>query len=419
MSSERKLNKYFLSTLIIVLFLVIFGPFQYQIYSNTAIFYFLFCSFLFYLGLSNRKVIIKSKKERVIKKYILKKTGIYILFFLDILVIFSFIFFTRSIISAVGGEFSFATEDYRYLLEGRNIFEKFVEAALHLAAPIFIFYEFAENKESYKLAYRLSFFVYWLPPIAYLISGGRWSTFFYLIMYFFIEKNSKLKSKKKIAKKNIVKKILFITLAVILLSAVYSLFAERGYIDIYNNYLFVPGDILLRSWADNLVKVTNGAITTLFKISHYFSESISAFSYLFLNYSNQKHLFGLYSFSIITYLMMPFGYSSNGIKEIVLSYPGAGKYMTFLHGYIIDWGIFVTPIAVLLTGLLFSTIERNKETNVLCKMLYFYLMVMCIVAPIYDIWGVASINMDMFFILVMYYIFKKLNFFRIIKKELI
>lgn len=414
MKENGNLRNYFLISLITVFALVLFGPFKYTIYSDVGVIYFIFCSILFVIGLSNRKYTISKRVSNYKISFDISKQGIFILALVDILVIISFALFVRSIISTIGSSFSFASEDYRYLLEGRSTLEKLVEAMLHFAAPVFIFFEFSETKFKYRKLYYLSIFTYWLPPLAYLMSGGRWSTFFYLLMFIFIKRRNKRKSKKRMSGA-FLKKLIFLVLVFILLASVYSLFTERGYLSIYENYLFKPGDITLRGWAQELINITNGAPITFFKISHYFSESISSFSYLFANYSGQSHLYGLYSFSVLTYLMMPFGYNSNGFKKIVLSYPGAGKYMTFVHGYIVDWGVFFAPLMILITGLLFSKIERSRNTSILCRLLYYYLIVMSIVAPIYNIWGVASVNMDMFFIIVMYLFYKKLGFIHLMR----
>lgn len=406
--NKIRINYLFLLSVISVSILFFFGPFTYEIYSIDGLIYYYFCCLLFFLGLSNNKLVFKKRKKRKVNYYLNKKS-VCVLWIINFVIIICFLIFITNIIRTVGSNYSFASEDYRYLLDGRNNLEKLVESLLHLASPVFLIYEKSLNKINFKKLGISCNIVYWLPPLAYLMTGGRWSAFVYILIYFFIKKDNHTRKRKKIS----FKKVIMVVFIFFILTIVYSLFTERGYLSIYENYLFYPGDVKLKDWAIELANLTNGATVTIYKISHYFSESLCAFSYLFKNYGGQAHLFGLFSFSIITYLMMPFGYNSAGFKNIVLSYPGAGKYMSFVHGYIVDFGIVLAPLGIFLTGLLFAYIRNNRNYNNICKLIYYYTIVMCIVAPIYNIWGVGSINLDIFFIIILYIFIKKMTFINI------
>lgn len=404
----------FLYGLLLVLSLLFLGPYSYKLYSLDAILYFVLCCVLFLFGMSvNTKKIPHIKRE-----YYLSSIGQKILIILDLISIVCAIYFLFIAISNTT-DFSFAGGDFRSsIAENRSVIQRISEALMHISAPIYLIFYYSKNK-SRKTYNLIVLFSYWLTPLAYLGIGARWSVFFYILLFFYVNVIEKKKNRinlKKIKQKiNLNKAITWVILAVFFISVfsiVFTLFDTRGGINNADSiYMFEIGDIEMKGWAKVLYSYSSALFNPLFKILHYFSHSIPAFTYFFDNYNiGTPVLYGLFSLSVLQYILIPFGYSTTYMKNLLYSLKGSGFYMTFLHGYIVDFGLFFAPIFIMLTGYLFKLIEKKSTKNICCRWLYPYVIVMCFIAPIYNIWTVAMANIDMFFVILIYLSFTKISF---------
>lgn len=407
----------FFCGLIFVLFFLLFGPYTYKIYNSTAIIYLFFCFILFFVGMSCVKN--KNNRKKIMYKYNISKVGIIILLTIQVLAIVCAIYFIYFVFSSTGS-LSFAGGDFRNVLtENRTMLQRFTEAFMHFSAPIYLLIHYSVNK--LKGIQNLILLIgYWLTPLSYLSIGARWSFFFYLILFLYVHiiEKHKLSIKKLFhlmqVKKVKIRKLLLITLflvfLIIALNIVFTLFSIRGLYSANEIFMFERGDITLKNWAKTLYELSMSFFDPLYKISNYFSHSIPAFTYFFDNFdTSTPMLFGLYSLSVLQYLFIPFGFSTSYMKNILFSLEGSGLYMTFLHGYIVDFGIFFAPIVIFLTGYLYRYIELRINKNILCRWFYPYIIVMCFIAPIYNMWTVAMVNIDLFFIILLYFSFKKLS----------
>lgn len=395
MGKTNYLVKVFILSTLFVLLIELVGPYRYLNISVPGMAYFLLCSILFSFGmyLSNASFGgLYSEFGKRQNSYCLTLFGERTLVVLSGISLLCAIFYLLLLLKYSGGIHGLG--DYRYLVtQIRSNKTRFLEAFMHLSTPSYIIAASASHKMN-KNKMNIITVSFWVTPLFFLLLGARWSIFYCIVIFFHIGREKRSFKKKKINPLYIVCIIAFF---VIVLAIVYKLFAVRGNTNPSQQFLNEEGDMVLRSFWEICYVSSNGALAPIYKIFQYFGHSIANFCYVYDNYdSSIPKLYGLSDFQIVQYFLIPFGYSTEWYKEIVLSHPGAGSYKTFLATFIIDWGLFGSVIASFLFGLFFSRVERYRNSSLLACTFYPISVCMILCAPICGIW-VSSSNMDLFF----------------------
>lgn len=407
-NNQNKFAFYLLLSNFLFVIVLLLGPYNYKIYSYKALLYYIFCVALFYIGLHLK---FKKSKTKLCSYTITQKGEIIIVIFCLLVCIATVYTFYYSIIANSNiQDYQFAAEDYRMLTPDRTMLSRFMEMFMHFAAPIYIIYNHSTNRK--KRLSKITVICYWAPPVYYLALGARWSLFFYILVFYLnyklLHKNVSLVRKLfEIKFRPKIKKIIIFFLLIYIGVLIYNLFENRGIYDASELFMVIPGDVKLKNWAEVMLKWSNGALDPIYKFFYYCNHSIFVFAYMFKNYVNVRCTFGLFQFSIIQYLFMLLGFSTNFVKEVLASVPGYGSYMTFLHGFIIDWGYWLTPPMVFLNGILFCNLESRKDNSIIMNWIYPFIGPMILISPIYGMWTVAMVNVDIFFLTLLYFILIK------------
>ena len=406
---KYRLSIVFLFSLIIVFLFSIFGPFNYTVFSESGILYLLFCSTLFFCGLSIRGVKIRrGPRKKEYRHYVLTKQGQTVIVFLAFVVIVAAFTHLFRVARLNLGSFAFAEGDFRAAItENRDNFSRLTELLMHLSAPVYLVARSSDNKFSKKSNVVINT-AFWIVPLVYLGEGARWSIFFHIVLFFTFRRCRW--QKKSVSGKKLVGGIVLSIALLYVLSLVFNLFVVRGSYTADRLQFFDRGDVTLKTWADTLYKTNPTFYNPIWKIFNYFGQSVSIFSYVFKNYDPAyPKTFGLNNLNVIQYLLIPFGYSTAEYKKLVLGMPGAGYYSSFVTGYILDFGIYFAPLMIFITGVLFRTVEKNYNTSLFARNLYYLLVPMCLVAPIYNMWQVGSVNIDIFLLLILTWSFKHIT----------
>ncbi len=413
LSRVGTLKKSFLIGLIIVIIIDIIGPYYYPLENYSGVFYFSICSVLFLFGMSCKKIVLKRKgaiERQLINEYRLTRSGENIIIVVSCISLICSIIYIVSVIKSTGFT-GFAQGDQRGIVEeNRNNLSRFTEAFMHMSAPAYIILEYVDNciSKRIRIVFIISFFS---TPVAYLCVGARWSIYFYLILFYFIKRTNK---RKKTRESLSVKRLVIIVISVIVLayvlSIVFTLFQERGFETADNLYMISKGDMELRPFYKWLYETNPNFFNPIYKIAYYFGHSIPAFNKMYSLYDpSTPLLYGLYSMQVLQYVLIPFGYSTGYMKSVLASFPMHGVYMTYIHGYIVDFGLLFTPFFIFLSGLLFGKIEERNKSSIYCRVLYPIVLSMTFNAAIYDMWTIAMVDLDIFFVIVIVFAFKKMG----------
>lgn len=408
------LKKPFILTSLLVIFIDIFGPYLYKDLSWGGLAYYTVCSLLLICGLSLKRIRVagchSSKYEKKYCHRTLNKSGVLIIKFFSLVSLAATIMYFLLLVRQAGSLWIVGKTDERYLIaNARSMITRFLEIAMWCAAPSYLVATNVDNQFS-KMEKGLFFISFWATPVFYLFFGARFSLMYHLIIFYINKRMNSTKKRHinvvKIQKKKIVIGIIVGVLLLYLLNIVLKLFANRGNTDIYVQFLNNEGDMEPRSVWVSLYELSGGVLAPIYKIFQYFGHSIPNLCYILSEYNDSfLHTYGLTFFSFIRYFLILLGKSDGWVKEIILSYPGAGSYKTYLNDLIIDGGIILAPILCFGVGYMFSRIEINAERNMLARVLYPISWACMFCAPIGGIW-VSSSQMNMLILVFYFALFK-------------
>lgn len=411
------LKKPFILTSLMVILIDIFGPYLYRNLSWGGLAYYTLCSLLLISGLSLKRIRVTgfhgSKYEKKYCHRNLNKSGVRIIKFFSLVSLAAAIIYFALLVRNAGSLWIVGKTDERYLMTNtRSMITRFLEVSMWCAAPSYLVATNVDNQFS-KMEKGLFCVSFWSTPVFYLFLGARFSLMYHLII-FYINKRMNSPKKKyinvvKIKKKKIVIGVIAGILLLYLLNIVLKLFANRGNTDIFSQYLNNVGDMEPRTAWVRLYELSGGTLAPIYKIFQYIGHSIPNLCYILSEYSNSlSHTYGLTFFSFIRYFLILLGNSDGWVKEIILSYPGAGSYKTYLNDLIIDGGIILAPILCFVVGFMFSRIEVNVESNMLARALYPITWACMFAAPLGGIW-VSSSQMNMLILVFYFALFKLFN----------
>lgn len=373
-----------------------FGVYNRTIYHMGYFVLFFILEILFYLGLKSGNLVIKKKERKKAEKVIcVSRFGSYVILFLNILSILSFVYFMYLFIKSVGisnlGKFNMLAFDEN----GRTSLEQITLMVMQLGGEAAFLIMSCDKTKNYKKIKSLSSLILFLPGIRALMLGTRY-TIAVETLLFLIVKGKDLKnniSKKFFSK---IKKLVFVLLLIVLFGIFMHLFATRSVAyTAVQKYEFEIGDMKLKPVWEKLYYLTDGKIDALCTFSDYMAEAPYIFSY-YCKYGIPETPFGgiMMLRPIMKSVGALIGYSN--LYDDITSEMMTGKYSGCFYAIICDCGLFLAPLVTYLIGVFFSKVERSKKYNKISCAIYPILMVMCFFAPVYY-FNVGRLDFTIFF----------------------
>lgn len=425
------LKKPWVAGMLLVMITLMFGPYNYHILTWWGVGYYLLCWGLFLLGLSMTRIsfilikgaIKNQSKQSCIalhkwhKENRLSKKGAYFIVVLSILTIVAAGLYVIVILRQAGGFLTIGGGDYRYLVtEVRDNTTRFLELIMWCGTPAYLFATYSRSSFTGKQMLVIDI-AYWMVPLFYLMLGARFSVFYHMIVFFVnrgVLKHFKQgeKGRKRAVLFNSKQLMLHIISAIgimAMLFVVFRLFAVRRPQALNTLHFFSDGDMTIRPIWLWILQASEGSITPVYGIFHYFAHSVPNLCYLLSNLDESCiHLFGLFNFTAIRYVLIALGVSDDWAKTIILSYPGSGGYQTFIVPCIVDFGVWFTPIMCIALGYMFSRVEKMAVKNNILAITAYPICWACMLnGSIIGIW-VSSSQMNL---IILFFIFVCLKYF--------
>lgn len=379
-----KLKYIFLASAIFFLFFSFFGTYEYKIYSEAWFFMFFVYELLFFCGLSSGNINVlnhKRKKSQNQIEFSITQTGALILWIACILSLLSFLYFLFLYRNTLGN-FVFGTYTADLFDEGRTKLEKITLLLMQIGGDSAFLVLSADRTNKHKRLKKLSHITLFLPGLRYLLMGARFTIATEFLMLFAL-KMPLLKEKLKVSVIARRQKHIILAFAIILGIAFLYLFSSRSiYYTALERQSFFPGDMKLKPFWRNLYDVTEGKIDFLCVASDYLGEAPYVFSYYCKYNIPEKIAYGLISLRSIVQIinnLTGFGPSYNDLLENLSS----GQYSGFAYVLIADFGVIGSVIMSYLYGFIFSKIEKYKNKNRICCVIYPAIKVICFFAPIF------------------------------------
>ena len=379
-----KIKSIFLASAIFFLYFSFFGTYEYKIYSKTWFFMFFVYELLFFCGLSSGNInVVKNKRKKCQDQieFSITQTGALILWIACILSLISFVYFLFLYRHTLGN-FVFGTYTADLFDEGRTSLEKITLLLMQIGGDSAFLILSVDKTNKHKRLKKLSHLTLFLPGFRYLLMGSRFMIATEFLMLFAI-KMPLLKKKLKVSIKAKRQKRIILVSALILGIAFLYLFASRSiYYTALERKAFFPGDMTLKPFWKNLYDVTDGKIDFLCVASDYLGEAPYVFSYYCKYNIPEKIAYGLISLRSIVQIinnLTGLGPSYNDL----LGNLSSGQYSGFAYVLIADFGVTGSLIMSYLYGFIFAKIERYKNKNRVCCVIYPAIKVICFFAPIF------------------------------------
>lgn len=384
---NNKLLKCFMLSWGCVIAVFLLGPYQYLLYSKSSILYLLLVNICMVLGLCSGELIkIKSKSDKQRDTFD-KNEDLWFLI-LEIIVIISFVYWCLWFFRVVNiRNYSFGS-DYRYLIsENRNNLNRVAEFILNAGVAIFVMVDAIGREKSSSVVYKLSYLVLWIPAVAYILRGARWGVVVSLLVFLYTKIKDINLRKMNASRKNV---FLAVTCIIVVGIFILKIFSVRTGINVGGERrLFEAGDMNLKKWADKLYDMTDGAVDPLYGLAYYIGQPIPVFSKVFSEFLPSKMYYG-------RFLLSPFEnfFKVLSIPIIKFDNPGweGGLYTPYVYGFIVDFGIYLTPIVVFIIGAVFAKIQKAESINFHCRALQPILSTMMLASPVYYFFHVGGIS---------------------------
>lgn len=396
--SQNSVIKYFMIGLALCYGSYFFGPYKYNISNYNGVIYTLVMYILFAIGavigdIHNRKKTLNAyvnngMKMNEVQDINPKEENL--LMAMEIIAIFCAMLYIWEMRNSLGEGMLFSLEDIRREASTDNtVASQIGELGSYLGPVVYLA---ALNRKNYirKIIFRISKIVLWLPGICTLAMGARWGIIVDFLIFL-------MTREKRIKKGSNFKKIIVGFWCFMILWVIYNLFKNRGYYSANEVYLFNYGDMELRAWAESLYYISNGAIDPIYKMSMYLSHPVAAFPYIFSNNMPEHMYWGAYILRVPGFIFNFFSIPFPKTTDIANS-TFTGLYSGTVYGYLVDWGIFLTPIMIFLTGILFSRITKIYTLTGRFKNMQVLVKIMSMFVPFYFIWHAGGIDFIIFFL---------------------
>lgn len=381
---KKELANIFLCSSLFFAFFSLFGVYKYKIYSYPYFILFWIFELLFFMGLKSRKHITAAEIQTVKKTvdFKLSKQGIIIIYILNFISIFCFIYFLF-LYQKSYGIFSFGAytaDDFES--NGRTALEKLTLLLMQIGGDSSFLIVSCAGKLKDKKLKKLSTVCLFLPGLRYLLMGARFTIAVEFLLFFSVKS---LYWKRQSVKTSVGKKtkIFIIIFGLVLFASFLYLFSSRTiYYSALERKMYIAGDMTVKPFWKWLYEITEGKISFLFYLSTYLGEAPYVFAYSCTNAFPERMLLGQITFRSILQILgtlFPTGYSYTEVLGTIAS----GRYSGFGYILIADFGIFLSPIMAYLIGVIFSKVEYYNEKNRICNAIYPALKVICFFAPVY------------------------------------
>ncbi len=367
----RPSNLYFIS-LSICTFLFFFGPYQY-ISTNSLFprFYLYLVFFIFGIGIRIGESSKYTKKNQS-NLYFISKLGEFILITFNIIFFLSSIsYFLITIVNLTSGFTDFTIligsglADTRMKMEidflqgnQRSLLEKIFNALSGTSISITLIY-LSIKKVRMEIFFVLSIF----SPIFYglteLIRGGRNpSAFVILCLIIAFKFRSRIGNSFSGLLKSIVKIFYFISTFFIVIFLL--IFGWRKQVQSIfeldsSTQLMFNTDVNIRPFYETINQFMGNLLSIPFELSFYITHGIAFFSSLFERTIYNTYFLGTFSFPGILILTN----QSELVMERILDQELNELYPTMVHGLLMDFGIFFTPIIAFLIGFIIGNVFLN------------------------------------------------------------
>lgn len=394
-----KAHSFLIIGLIIYWGLFFLGPYKHTIYDLEGILYVVIVYVVFIVSCFIAEKV--GKRSENIKRsiYISKSAEVYLIFIMLICVIAFLAYMYEVIKLPIPGGYHFARDDYRdFLSLYRTEFNKIFEIFMFIGTAAFLILSRIEQT-NFKCTKVFSVLCLFLPAVAILAVGGRsrvvTSIGLFVIVLVINRQEKKQRKTTKHKQKNtrkIINAIICGSVIFIFGYFTFSLFGTRGIYTAPEQYLFSPGDMPLRTPYKNLYESTNGLVNPLYKASMYYTHSIPVFTKTFQELKTLNQHYGGLLFYLEGYILRMVGADFPEYLAIAAENPNMGWYSSFITGYVQDWGIVGTIIAVIITGVIFGRITHNAYKKSVSYYLLPVVLFMCWVSPIYYFWHMGWEN---------------------------
>ena len=387
----------------VLLFAFLLGPYQYKIESVLGVVYFFFSYLCFYFGLKSKHIRIIKRRKSKIGPYTNKEEIIILVF--EIIASICFIVWVIDLVRNFNTNLLFRSDLRNEFSDQRSSLSRIAEFGMSFGVSAFILAN-TRPVEKRTFIVKLSYVTLWYMGICYLAVGTRWRLFLAIALFLIIKKP------KFNIKKHLFLSLIVLVSAVVILNIVYDLFQNRGLMRADQLYLFSVGDMIVKPTWQAALQKSNYSLQGLFRIFSYFGQPIPVFSYIFVHYMPKKIYFGAYMLRflglVFNALHIPFP-----VTSAIANQTFTGMYSGTVYEYIIDWSVYLTPLFLYFTGVIFCNIYKKKSENKICSCLYPITVVMCLFAPFYYIWLVGSVD----YVIVCCFVFFVVSKFRIYKKH--
>lgn len=389
-------------SLLIYMLLFIVGPYSYEIRSGWALLYLLIAYFLWFIGIKI-SAMTRGRIRTVEKEMTFSDFSEYVLLFIEcVTLLLSLLYLLYYVIKVFGaGKFG----DTRNLTSQFPTVLRLIPYESYITVGIYIIISYS-SEVKVKLLGILSKVCVFLPSILFLISGGRWTLFVVLLLFGGVEcsrgKKFSLSKKMKWVICGVIAALLFFC---------FILFAIRGASSTYVTYMPYYGNVETKDIWEIIGSSPFGK--PIYSIFFYFTHSIPYYAEVFEQIAPEHLYYGAYMCRIIGFLSSSFPQYKTIVQEIPCI---VGSYSTIVTGYIRDWGFVGTMPAIFVTGWLMGSIDKLKNMRNLARVMQPYMLVVCLLSPLYYGWHAGGMDFMMVLTLALYGMLKVTN--RIyIKKE--
>lgn len=384
------LKSILLSTFIVSCFAFL-GPYDYQFESLWAIGYYYLCIIflivpLLFCGKKNKEITERNRK-RLINE--LSSAGEkFLLLAITVSIVASCCFAVECIrlfsLDAIltGGDFREEFGDFR------SNFSKYAEI-LSCLGPASYLISVKLDIVHNKLIKPLALVSLVLMGLTGLLLGARWKMFL-CVLILILSEVYKNRTDLKLAKnvKQLLRYMVIVIIVVLIVYAFMTLFSVRGLLAADEQYRFYYGDMPLKPWALNLFELSNGAVQPIYRAMDYIGQSPFVFSYIFIHEIPSQLYYGAFFARVLGYLLPLLGIPFPNNAEIAQE-TFTGMYSGSAYGFIVDFGVWLAPVAFFIVGLCFSAIERRIQYSRWCSMVFPLTQSVLICSPIYYLFHVG------------------------------
>lgn len=389
----------------------VFGPFEYHVYSTTGLIYFAAVNLMFFMGLVlGPHIFLSKKKIPQHRSYELRGGYQTAAWLASVIGIVAGCVLIIRMVSQTGVIYDSVSE----FEEPRTLVDQVLTVLMRFGIVGFLFGRVFDMKET-KAKKGIRLLGLLLPGVYYLLTGRRFVAAAVFLMYFMV--NIGRRSRSRFLTKPLSHYLKWLVIAVTAISLFYlfvDLMGVRRIISPLRLYLLVPGDQNIKSGWDEFYYQGGSFSQQLFNLADYIAQAPYYFSLFW-----ERFLSGLGHQYYLSQLLRPIqtilGMFNVHIVADASQYfadlgGNGGRYAGFVWPMIVDFGVYLTPVAAFMFGVIFSKVDQYRHSSYVCNAFYPCVAVMCFFAPIYY-FNIASMDWIVFQSTAFILLLKMLGFF--------